>query len=492
MRKIILTSVFFIIVLLLGSVFLSQLNNNNQNNPELIREFVNYRYNVDINVIINQTKYYKGQNIPFNLLVNISGWRVHIKYILFFVKSGISIAGQKININKTLDPGNHLLSYTIFPSFTYKGFIALNYGNYIMENFSVSCEVFENKFNISNKIDHPFEIIPYPIVDQAKLFNWSIDTSHNIQSVIFNHSRIEIQTGGFNGSIIFHTRIYPLGYTNINYQYTNMLNSSIDAYVSYNKDNNTIKINGINNSIPIGVLNNNNYNYTLFMKVNINNTETVLINLKMQTQKNVIFVVSANNNWTGRSTDGFTFQKPWYYIHQASSRYEKTFNISFLEVLEFHFSSNTTSNLFELINDARISVGDALFSSGWDALPGTSKANRGADILLIFTNKTMDHLGVVIGEDNKAFNMAVSARGSLFQGNYRLPSNFADNLLQHEMSHIFGAPDRWTYSDPPSIMTKSMPDDAFLDIAFGRFWLMRTNWLEIDIQTMIHESLNFL
>ncbi len=482
-----LLAVIIISLMLVTSISIVVLSGNEEvpsSISDLNSETLDYPAGISVGLNLLQNITYKGAMIPIALQVEVIDGYTYMDTLSVAIRSEIyqKEAVQKVLINKTLAPGSHELSLELSPSFNYKSFLALNYGSYQFLNFSISYQQRRQSLEISELIDYTIEVIPYESVNQANELNWTTIITGNEISVSDNN--ITLISDG-SGDTVLMTEIITAGYTSVDYLITGAVNSVVNISIG---DKITSDYNG---SIPIGVLT-ESANITLM--ANLTNSETVTISLEINTRKNVIFTVSANNFWTGLSSDSLIFQEPNYYISQISRRYERTFNISFIEVAEFHFNKRAGTNLFYLIADAKSQAAKSLFLdySTWTADTGPMIENDGADIMFIFTNTTMDHLGVVIGTYGGAYNMAVNARGSKFQGDYRLPSSFADNLLQHEASHIFGAYDRWTYNEDPSVMTKSMPDDAFYDIVVGNFWLLRTNWLEVDIQIMIQESSAFL
>ncbi len=427
---------------------------------------------------------YKGEMIPVILHVDVLDGYAYVDTLSVAIRSEVydKEAVQNVFVNETLAPGSYELALELSPSFYDKSFLALNFGNYQFLNFSISFEQRRQTLVLSDIFDYTIEIIPYESVNQANKLNWTTIITSNEISV--SNNNITLISDG-TGDTVMMTEIITAGYTSVDYLITGAVNSIVELSIGDAVSSSN------NGSIPIGVLTENT-NITIM--ANLTNSETVIISLGINTRKNVIFTVSANNYWTGLSSDSLIFQNPAYYINQVSRRYERTFNISFMEVAEFHFNKRSGTNLFDLIADAKSQAAKSLdlFNSTWTADTGPMIENDGADIMYIFTNTTMDHLGVVIGSYGGAYNMAVNARGSKFQGDYRLPSSFADNLLQHESSHIFGAYDRWTYNEDPSVMTKSMPEDVYYDIVTSQFWLLKTNWLEVDIQIMIRESTVFL
>lgn len=435
----------------------------------------------DLSLLKNIT--YKGAMIPIIVHVEVIDVHAYLDTLSVAIRSETydKEAVQDVFMNETLAPGTYDLTYELSPSFYSVSFLALNYGNYQFLNFSISYEQRRQPLLITGLVDYSIEVVPYESVNQADWLDW---TNISTNGISVNKNNITLVADGA-GNTVMMTEIVTAGYTNVDYLITGAVNSKVNISIGDTITNN------LNGSIPIGVITDRT---NLTLMANLTDSEVVTISLGIHTRKNVIFTVSANNYWDGLSSDSLTFQVPNYYIRQVSKRYERTFNISFLEVAEFHFNKRSGTNLFDLIADAKSQAAKSLdlYNPTWTADRGPMPENHGADIMFIFTNTTMDHLGVVIGTYGGAYNMAVNARGSKFQGDYRLPSSFADNLLQHEASHIFGAYDRWTYNEDPSVMTKSMPEDAFYDIVLGYFWLLRTNWLEVDIQIMIRESTVFI
>lgn len=473
------------IVLLTGSDeidindFLSDLENTNQD----------YKAGFGAEIEFERASIYKGENLPFILKINVLESISHIHHIIVNITDGNRIAGQRLNINQTLDVGTYILNLELAISFNLYSFMALNYGDYTINGFVVFYRQRQIDIQFIGEIDNNISVTNWPEYEQMENSEWEIDNVDTTTNFEYGSpTKIIITPDPIEGSASLWTNITTTGYTNVFYNVTGLVNSEFQISLD------GTQISGLANQSRLDIGRIFGY-HNLSITVNITDSETITISISMITQHIPIFVVSANNHWNGWATDRLTFEYPDYYIRQVSRRFVNVFNISFMEVVRVDFETSTKTNLFDLINDANREVGKALWleNNTWNIGPGPQAGNAGIDIELVFTNKTMDHLGIVIGAYGEAFNIAVNARGSIFSGNYRLPSSFADNLLQHEISHIFGAPDRWTSEDDGfSIMTKSAPEDAWLDVILGRFWLFRTDWLEQDIQVMKEKSIIFL
>ncbi|MCY3410326.1 MAG: hypothetical protein INQ03_01705 [Candidatus Heimdallarchaeota archaeon] len=440
---------------------------------------------LNVSVTMNSDTFYKGEKIPISIAITVEGSMVLLRNISFQISIDDRVAYQTLIINQTINSGDMLFEFELDPYFNQNGFIALNYGEYLLDKYSLYYVQSNEDMILSGNLNNHINIIHWPIVDQTKTVEWSIGSPENVELLDRSNKTFRISTTESHTIVSLGANLQTTGYTSIEFSINSTGNSTVQMGFE------TLEIITGNGALNIG----NRFGHQqLSISAELYQGDILEISLQMLTQHNPIFVVNANNYWHGRAVDLLTFERPNYYLKQVSNRYLTTFNISFIEVAEVIFTTSKGTDLFELIDDANNAIGTQLKLNGstWNIGTGPHPGNYGADIELVYTNKTMDHLGIVIGQYGEAFNIAVNARGSNFEGNFRITSNFADNLIQHEMSHIFGAPDRWTSDDAPSIMSKSKPEDAYFDIAFGEFWLMRTNWLEIDIQEMIVKSLYFL
>lgn len=467
--------------------------------PPIDQEPSNTTIYADIttSVDILETEFYKGQNIPATVTVtanttaNISSIYVDVQQP-FSGEISSRIATQEIYLNQTVGEGETEIPFEITPAFNYRGFVALTNSSYFLTGYNVSFTPITTK---ENEIPSPgFDTGSlsvqvtgklYETFDQISKVVWTNSSSGDI-SFSQNEGNLTVQSATGTGSLNLSTTIQTEAYTRLHYDYNASANTQVDFYF----DN--VKINETSDDyLHIG-----NYqkmvNFTV--RIVLNGTQNMYLNLSMPTRHVAIFTLIASNNWESPSDDSFIYREAGFYISQASNRFERMFNVSIIPVVtvdfEFEFDS-TIGSLRQIINDTQNSVGETLNlvdnegNFKWQQGLGGQPENGGADILLVFTNQTLEYFGMVLWPGGIPGNIGAHARGSTFNGNWRLPPSMADNLIQHEVSHIFKAPDRFTNSDAPSIMTKSQPEDAVDDILFGRHFLFLTSWLEKDVQTMM-------
>jgi hypothetical protein len=440
---------------------------------------IEYNSNFTAEVTFKTTEYFKGENLDLTLNFDVLYSNAYVNSTQFTVFDSKSnrTAKQSIFVNETFFPGSYAKNLSLSPGFSEDGFIALTNQNYTIVNFAVNYVQLRAKQQINKSLNVRLFGKLKAEYEQMNSINWYNSSTQNI-TIQANKGIIQLNSTSVNGSTVLNTTIQTTGYTRLEYNITGINQSTVLLELG---DLNSTKQVGY---FEIGALK-DSQNFSIL--VDIFNHENVSIVLSLRTRHVPILAVMASNNWEGIDADEPPFRNPEYYMSQVSHRFESIFNVSIIPVVIVEFESISGSDLFVLADEATQAVGKELQleSNTWKTGTGTQEENMGADILIILTNKTMDHLGIVLGAYGNAFNMAINARGSFFEGSYRLPSNLADNLIQHELSHVFGAPDRWTDSDPASIMTKTKPDDIYSDIFTGKFWLTRTDWLEEDIQTMI-------
>lgn len=454
----------------------------------ILDEIVEYDGSLTANVNFTQENFYKGENIPFELLVDVdtSPARLDVLIIEAIDLNLSRSANQHIPIDLLVNPGTHTIQLELSPGFNTNGFIALVNKNYTLTGYQLNFTQIQKKQSLSGNLNHNLFGQLHSTYDQAKRINWEVLEQTNSSISIINGNTTLTSTHE-NATAIMQTQLETTAYTRLYYNVSGQTNSSIQIGIS-NLQNITNSTAGY---LPIGEFR-GKQNVTIHF--NILNHENISLTFSIPTRKIALMTVVANNNWENLSDDGTQFRDVAYYFDQLNTHFSDVFNMTFVLAANVHFDSTRgSSNLLIMREEAITSVGVNLNLNGsrWQAGVGTQLDNAGGDVLLILTNKTMDHLGIVYrapdGKNN--LNIAIAARGSLNTGQesiqLRLPSVYGDNLIQHELSHIFRAPDRWTEDDPSSIMTKSRPSDALFDIVTAKFWLMRTNWLELDIQTMV-------
>ena len=177
-------------------------------------------------------------------------------------------------------------------------------------------------------------------------------------------------------------------------------------------------------------------------------------------------------------------------VDQAFDRLENNYSFSYqIEVLAEDNEWAPDSSLIEsrdLIADAWGHVGKQLElkDDSWDHLHGfdlveslwttTKPLNGGYDILLIVS----DRPGEVLGLAAYCGNWAYASGGRYDALNYHTSSSQYDNIIQHEVSHIFGAADR---ADSDTLMDNTL---SFNGTHYTSPCLEETNYLSVDINQM--------
>ncbi len=203
-----------------------------------------------------------------------------------------------------------------------------------------------------------------------------------------------------------------------------------------------------------------------------------------------VFVVMLNDNWETIG-DEIGRKNLFESMFDTSFFFETYLGIRLIPVLELEWNpQNTSMDVVDLIalNDA----GEMLnLQEDWDVVYGRSPMNHGFDLLLAFSNETSEHYGFAYRERNAAFHFGQSEE----LGDYSwisIVESWAENLIQHEISHNFGALDRDRSEFPPSVMSKpSTPEQALADFTTNLLWLQVNNWLIDDVLLMLKNRAMF-
>ncbi|NPD88530.1 MAG: hypothetical protein HGN29_07390 [Asgard group archaeon] len=201
---------------------------------------------------------------------------------------------------------------------------------------------------------------------------------------------------------------------------------------------------------------------------------------------------------------------PQEYFNQVSSRfqtYEMSISFDCCQTLVYPANEpDPPNNMEEWETYGREKAGDMLGLSvgGWDYTEvenyQVSQNNHGFDKLAFFVGEKEQHWGVCCGKsyivcyfDRDLWNVAAAivnaAIGYPFFP-YELPEWWIDNLIQHEISHSFGAEDHGDWGDSYSVMTyldiwnpidSVYAIDAILN---GLYCFQLNNWLDDDVTTM--------
>ncbi len=364
-----------------------------------------------------------------------------------------------------------------------KTFLALQPGNYSVNNIEVqyiSCLSSETE---TVTLDQPFEVLQNGIENRAASAAWDVRTIDINTSAVsessFTGSQFSIDSSPHLQRIELNTSLSLSGVLLLRVENVGLSNLSLFIDGSFNASS----TNSTEFIFPL-VTYANVHNLSLVLYVEGDTSAT--INMQMLTKRIKVMTAVIDDQWSS------TFSPPQYYLDQVSERFTTYFNISFVISVSIPVVYEGGSDLFDLIDYSKDQFGKVLGLTPWGNDRVYNPSNFGLNMLLILTNKTMDHYGIVIGDKEGPYNIAVNAGGSVFAGGQRLSSSWGDNLFQHEISHVFGALDRYSSSDAPSVMTKaSSASEVLSDILNNRLWLTLTHWLPEDLLLMMEVVLNF-
>lgn len=503
---------FLLITIVLGgfvtaSYFLSTflIERNNSNKVQLI------------SVSLPETVL-KGESLETAIQFDISGRKgVFIQRVEFEIYSIIYDLNGSIyyEVNKAAErAGSYILSAFIDPFLnTTSGYFALNVGEYTLNSLSM---VFEDKIPIIQKeMDISFNVINPSSEEllengdfQNNLNEWSLlKNNNNLTSEITEQDALD------GKSFYIHNtqKITPENSTWISISQT--VNATNSHFLSFNQYleglNFSIEVNLLINGImtDMGVLldelsekeqliyygnSTNLVEFTLqinFLYADID-TKLYLDDISIVKYEHRVFVVMLNDNWE-TIEDEIARKNLFESMLDTSFYFEKFLGIRLIPVLELKWSPhNTSKEEVDLIalNDA----GEMLqLQDDWEVSYGRSPENHGFDLLLAFSNRTSEHFGFAYYERNVAFHFGRSEE----LGDYSwipIMEDWAENLIQHEISHNFGAHDRDRSESPPSVMSKpSTPEQVIADFTTNLLWLQVNNWLIEDILLMLKNRAMF-
>ena len=361
-------------------------------------------------------------------------------------------------------------------------FLALQNGNYLIKGFNLyylSCLHFSS-MNIP--IKKSLVVQDSQVENRAESAEWTLFQSkveNNVSSPpevsSLSGALLNFSASTFNRSISIETQLDLSGVLELD-----VLSSFLNISLFIDGSPNGSYFGSIEFPIVsyIGI---HNISLGFFLVAN----STVSIELSMLTKSITIMTVVIDDQWSS------TFPTPEYFLNQVNSRFKRYFNITFAISATIPVIWDGGTDLFELVSYAKEQFNEQL-GLNWKEDRVYHQSNYGLNMMLIMTNKTMDHYGIVLGDGGGPFNIAVNAGGSIFAGGQRLSASWGDNLLQHEISHVFGALDRYSSSDSPSVMTKaSNATEVLADILNNRLWLTLTNWLYKDLLLMKQVIDNF-
>ncbi|MHA1912551.1 MAG: hypothetical protein ACTSYA_12760 [Candidatus Kariarchaeaceae archaeon] len=232
---------------------------------------------------------------------------------------------------------------------------------------------------------------------------------------------------------------------------------------------------------PVGIINQRE------LKLKINSSSQIHLIIKevwFMKQYHPVNVIIADDNWTDI---GYGAAEAATSVLQASYYFELFLGIKLIPLTTLVWDREIeTIDLHELRDDASQQIASqmGLDDGVWHVSPGRNELNHGFDLLLAMTSHPGEHYGVVSWNSN----WVIMCGRSEFSGT-DLRTSWADNLVQHEVSHIFNAPDHYSGEDAPSVMTKATTvPQVIQEILSGTLWAQLNNWLLEDLFEMTQFS----
>lgn len=222
-----------------------------------------------------------------------------------------------------------------------------------------------------------------------------------------------------------------------------------------------------------------------------NATEFYLDNLSILQYVHRVFVVVLNDNWETVGNE-IGRDSPSRAIEGASFYFMRELGFELLPIIEHEWHPSNVS--MGVVDDLGLeAAGEKLsLNRSWHVANGKSDLNHGFDLLTCFSNRTSEHFGWAYYTYNVAFHFAQSEELGEEYSWVTIINDFAENLVQHEISHNFGAHDRDRTFWPPSVMSKpSTPDQVVGDLLGNKLWLIVNNWLIEDIVLMLEHRKMF-
>ncbi|MHA1708174.1 MAG: hypothetical protein ACTSYV_03750 [Candidatus Heimdallarchaeaceae archaeon] len=511
-RKILLPSLLIIIVGFgIGGYFLvSVIVRSSLSFSEL---YANNAYNLIDGIPV----FIKGEHISFTFTLEKRG-RPKIEWDNFV--TNISLYSEEYNFNITISYNSSsileskdyeeykLITLSVGPILnTTKGILALNVGRYTIYDVEICYN--SKKLSIKEQLDFPFFIINPPIKEQLtnndfheNFDGWDLKQSLDTLSIeIVDQSPIGAKSlmaytnqtiRSENSSWFSITQLVDLRKTHFLSFKQQIEGENISVEVRLIIDDKrtdwSVNLDELATKNQLIYFNSSNKISNITIEFTITNANEGMIlyldDFSIESYEHRVFVVVLNDFWEWKGNE--TIRKnPIKTIEETSCFFEKNLGIKLLPILELKWHPNSTK--MDIVDDLALKATKKglKLEENWEISNGRSKRNNGFDLLACFSNQTSEHYGFAYYRMNVAFHFAQSEE----LGEYSWLSiidEWAENLAQHEISHNFGALDRYRPEDPPSVMTKpTTAEQALADFTTNRLWLQLNNWLFEDIKLMI-------
>ena len=455
----------------------------------------------------------KGDSLPITLELLVEGNK-EIVITSFF----LNIESETYSLNGTVQynlfeniegEGSHTVVLFVGPLLnTSAGYFALNSGEFRVNSLNL---VFEGRIpHINKSLNNSFTVISgleeEQLVNrnfQNGLNNWEVKQSdENVSVSVIQNSPLQEESlqitnieeiNSSKPSWIAISQTLNLTQTHfISFQQSIIsTNCSFEVYlytdnIKANMSLNLNEASATNQIIHYGYANGfSNVTLQIVLAYADNATEFYLDNLSILRYVHRVFVVILNEDWETVDNE-IGRDSPSKAIEGASYYFMREMGFELLPIIEHEWHPPNVS--MGVVDDFGLeTAGEKLsLNRSWYVAKGRSDLNHGFDLLTCFSNRTSEHFGWAYYTYNVAFHFAQSKELGEEYSWVTIINDFAENLVQHEISHNFGAHDRDRTYWPPSVMSKpSTPDQVVGDLLGNKLWLIVNNWLIEDIELML-------
>ena len=455
----------------------------------------------------------KGESLPITIeLLNEGKKEIRITFVSFGIESSTYSLNGTIQYDigeRTSWKGSRTIVFNVGPLLnTSIGYFALNNGMFRVNYLSIG---FEGRIPQINEIlDNSFTVISGLEEEQLTngnfqngLDNWEFKQSdENVSASVVQSSPLVEESlkitnikeiNSSESSWVTVSQTLNLTQTHfISFQQSIVsTNCSFDLYLYTDgvKSNMSLSLNETsttNQLIHYGYADGfSNLTLQIVFAHADNATEFYLDNLSIFQYVHRVFVVILNDNWETVGNE-IGRDSPSRAIEGASYHFMREMGIELLPIIEQEWHPPSVS--MGVVDDLGLeAAGEKLsLNRSWHVANGRSDLNHGFDLLTCFSNRTSDHFGWAYKTYNLAFHFAQSEELGEEYSWVTIINDFAENLVQHEISHNFGAFDRDRTYWPPSVMSKpSTPEQVYEDVITEKLWLIVNNWLVEDIVIML-------
>ncbi|MHA1953834.1 MAG: carboxypeptidase-like regulatory domain-containing protein [Candidatus Heimdallarchaeaceae archaeon] len=212
--------------------------------------------------------------------------------------------------------------------------------------------------------------------------------------------------------------------------------------------------------------------------------QTNIVNVLKSTTKDFVFIYSLYDSWWRYGDDflweGTGYTPSWFFYtgddDSVNSKFDNQFSLEYQVYDQIFFKTTnrpTTNDEWKILAIETLAPDFLGLSGGeWDidtsVIPEwLSRNNHGFDMLILSVGEIGENWGFSTGNFICTF---VLRPGWIFG---YIENNQVDNLLQHELSHQFGAPDHDGWFDDPSVMT-------YFYLPTQKYFINQDNWLDLS------------